>query len=291
MTSYSNKKQLRFVITLGTGKFGSSNNNQITLEGYRASVDIDKAGGAAMSTLRARVFGVRQEDMNSVTTLQWKPGTLIPNTVQVFAIDGDKTTLIFGGNIVNAWGDYQSMPDVYLHIQAQSAFFGQLQPVPPRSFKGQIDAASVVAQIAADMGYAFENNGVNVQLSNVYLAGTALDQAKDICRAAGCTLYVDDSTMAITPLNQPRQSQAPKISPQTGLVGYPTFDGIGVNFTALFNPAVLFGGLFTLETDVRQAAGQWIASSLLYNLESERPGGAWFMEIRGTANGLAVTRR
>jgi hypothetical protein len=36
MASFDNKKELRFVITLGQGGFGSSSNNQITLEGYRA---------------------------------------------------------------------------------------------------------------------------------------------------------------------------------------------------------------------------------------------------------------
>ena len=132
MPSFDSKKQLRFVITLGTGKFGSSNNDTITLQGFRAIADIDKAGGMMMGTLRAKVFGVKQVDMNSVTTLQWKPGTLIPNTVEVFAIDGTAETLVFAGNIVNAWADYQSMPDVYLHIQAQSAFFNALKAIPPR---------------------------------------------------------------------------------------------------------------------------------------------------------------
>ena len=83
MPSFENKKALRFVITLGTGKFGSSNNDTITLQGFRASADIDKAGGMMMGTLRAKIYGVKQADMNSVTTLQWKPGTLIPNTVVV----------------------------------------------------------------------------------------------------------------------------------------------------------------------------------------------------------------
>ena len=149
-----NKKRLKFIITLGTGKFGSSDNDQITLEGYRATADIDKAGGMMMGTLRARIYGVTQDDMNSITTLQWKPQEIIPNTVEVHAIDGDMETLVFAGNIVNAWGDYQTMPDVYLRLQAQSAFINQLKPVPPRSFKGSIDVASVMGQIARDLGYA-----------------------------------------------------------------------------------------------------------------------------------------
>ena len=102
MPSFSDKKQLRFVITLGTGKFGSSNNDQIILQGFRAIADIDKAGGMMMGTLRAKIYGVKQADMNSVTTLQWKPGSRIANTIEVYAIDGAAETLVFAGNIVNA---------------------------------------------------------------------------------------------------------------------------------------------------------------------------------------------
>jgi hypothetical protein len=291
MPSFDSKKQLRFVITLGTGKFGSSNNDQITLQGFRAIADIDKAGGMMMGTLRAKIFGVKQVDMNSVTTLQWKPGTLIPNTVEVFAIDGAAETLVFAGNIVNAWADYQSMPDVYLHIQAQSAFFNALKAIPPRSFKGRVDVASVMAQIARDLGYTFENNGVTTQLTDVYLPNTGMEQAKDLARAAGCDLYLDDKILAITPPNVPRKVIIPLISPASGLVGYPTFDGVGVNFQTLFNPAVTFGGSVKLETDVQQAAGEWVVTSVGHRLESEKPGGAWFSTIRGNQNGLAVTGR
>lgn len=291
MPSFSDKKQLRFVITLGTGKFGSSNNDQIILQGFRAIADIDKAGGMMMGTLRAKIYGVKQADMNSITTLQWKPGTLIPNTVEVFAIDGTAETLVFAGNIVNAWADYQGMPDVFLHIQAQAAFFNQLKAIPPRSFKGRVDVASVMAQIARDLGYTFENNGVTTQLVDVYLPNTGMEQAKDLARAAGCDLYLDDKILAITPPNVPRRVIIPLISPATGLVGYPTFDGVGVNFQALFNPAVTFGGSIKLETDVQQAAGEWVVTSVSHRLECERPGGAWFSNIRGNQNGLAVTGR
>lgn len=291
MPSFSDKKQLRVVVTLGTGKFGSSNNDQITLQGFRTIVDIDKAGGVQMGTLRAKIYGVRQQDMNSITTLQWKPGTLIPNTVEAFAIDGAAETLVFAGNIVNAWADYQSMPDVYLHIQAQSAFFNQLKAIPPRSFKGRVDVASIMGQIARDLGYSFENNGVATQLTDIYLPNTGMEQAKDLARAAGCDLYLDDKILAITPPNVPRRVIIPVISPATGLIGYPTFDGTGVNFQALFNPAVTFGGSIKLETDVQQAAGEWVVTSVAHRLESEKPGGAWFSTIRGNANGFAVTSR
>ena len=291
MPSFDSKKELRFVITLGTGKFGSSNNDQMILQGFRAVAEIDKAGGMMMGTLRAKIYGVSQADMNSATTLQWKPGSLIPNTVEVYEIDGTAETLVFAGNIVNAWGDYQSMPDVYLHIQAQSAFFNQLKAVPPRSFKGQIDVASVMSQIARDLGYTFENNGVKTQLSDIYLPNTGMEQAKDLAKAAGCDLYLDDKILAITPPNVPRKGLIPLISKDTGLIGYPTYDGVGVNFQTLFDPSITFGGSIYLSTDILQAEGEWIVTSVAHRLEAEKPGGAWFSTVRGNANGLAVTGR
>jgi len=285
-----NKKRLKFIITLGTGKFGSSDNDQITLEGYRAIADIDKAGGMMMGTLRARIYGVSQEDMNSITTLQWKPQSIIPNTVEVYAIDGDKETLVFAGNIVNAWGDYQSMPDVYLRMQAQSAFINQLKPIAPRSFQGSIDVASVMSQIARDLGYNFENNGVSVTLTDVYLPNTGLEQAKDLAHAANIDLYLDDKTLAITPANSPRGELIPEISAESGMIGYPTFDGIGVNFQTIFNPSITFGGRIKLTTDIKQAAGEWIVTSIGHRLESEKPGGSWLSNVRGNANGLAISK-
>jgi hypothetical protein len=291
MPSFSNKKYLKVVVTLGTDKFGSSEYNTITLQGFRTSIYIDKAGGVQMSSLRARVYGVRQDDMNSITTLQWRPKLLVPNTVEVYALEDDVETLIFAGNIINAWGNYHTMPDVFLEIQAQAAFFARLKPVAPRSFKGVMDVPSVMGQIARDLGYAFENNGVTTKMRDIYLAGTGLDQAKELAQMSRIAMYVDDKVLAIAPQDQPRAGLIPLISPATGMIGYPTFDGVGVNFQTLFNPAIRFGGSIKLETDISQAAGEWVVTSVAHQLDSEMPHGRWFSYVRGNINGLAVTRR
>ncbi len=289
MLSFTNPKELKFVITLGTGNFGSSNQNQITLEGFRARAKIDKAGGMQMGTLRAQIFGVSQSNMNSATTLQWKPKAFIPNTVQVFAVDGAQETLIFSGNIINAWGNYQNMPDVFLEIQAQAAYFNQLQAVSPTSFQGQIDVATAMAQLAKNMGLTFENNGVNgVSLVNQYLPNTYLEQAKTLAAAAGIWLYIDDGTLAITPAYQPRTKPIPLISANTGMQGYPTFDGVGVNFKTLFNPSITFGGSVELDTTIPQARGVWIVTSIAHDLDAVVPNGQWLSTVRGNQTGLAV---
>lgn len=291
MQSFENKKQLKFVITLGTGKFGSTDYNIITLQGFRASVNIDKAGGVQMSTLDAKIFGVKQADMNSITTLQWKPTFNIFNTVEVYAIDGEVETLVFAGNIVNAWGDYGAPPEVFLHIRAQAAYFNQLQAVKPLSIKGGIDVDVVMRRIAKDMGLQYENKNVHIFLTDVYIADTLTEQAKQLARAGNFSLYIDDKILAIANKYEPRQGSIPLISSKSGLIGYPTFNGIGVEFQTLFNPAITFGGAVKLETSIEQAAGEWIVRSISHKLESEKPGGAWFSRIIGNVNGLAVIRQ
>lgn len=290
MTSFTNKKELKFVITLGTGKFGSSDNNQITLEGFRAVVAIDKAGGAMMGTLNARIYGIDQKNMNSITTGTWQIGFVIKNTVQVFAIDGDIETLIFSGNIVNAWGDYLSMPDVFLMIQAQSTYVLGLQTANPISIKGGIDVAVVMQRIAADMGLSFENNNVSVIIENAYVANTLKEQALELARMCNISLYIDDTVLAITPLYGARAGIVPEISSESGLIGYPTFDGYGVNFSTYFNPAITFGGVIKLVTDIKPAAGTWHVTSISHLLESEKPQGYWQSQVRGNFGNVVIPK-
>lgn len=287
--SFENIKDLMFVITLSTGSFGSSSNNQITLQGFRASVDVDKGGGQMFGQLRAQIYGVSQSNMNSITTLMYQPRTLNPNTISVYAVDGPQQTLVFQGNIVTAWGVYQQ-PEVFLQIVAQAAYFNQLQAVPPTSYQGSVDVATAMSQIATVMGYTFENNGVSgVTLSNPYLPGTAIDQANAIAQAAGIWWGIDNGVMFIAPSYTPRSNGKviPQIGPTTGLNGYPVFDGAGINLQCLFNPSVKFMGLIQLVTSIPRAAGQWIATGISYKLESQKPGGAWFMTIRGNFSGIS----
>lgn len=294
--SFDNPKELKFVITLGTGNFGSSNNNQITLQGFRARARIDKAGGMMMGTLRAQIYGVSQSNMNSCVTFPYQPQKLAQqaevkmNTVQVSAIDGDSETLIFTGNIVNAWGNYQNMPDVFLEIQAMSTAVSLLAPAIPTSFDGPIDVVTAIQQLAGKMNLTFENNGVSgISLVNQYLSGTYIEQVQTLAKAARIWMYIDNEILAISPSNQPRTTiSVPLISPQTGLKGYPTFDSIGINIVSLFNPAIRFGGSIQVQSSIPQANGKFIATNIGYDLDSLAPNGQWFMQIRGTKSGLAI---
>lgn len=244
-----------------------------------------------MSTMKAKINGVSQADMNSITTLQWRLTDLNKNSVEVYAIDGSLETLVFAGYILNAFGDYRGMPDVYLNIQANATYYPQMQPVQPFSIPGSVSAPVPMAKIADGLGLAFENNNVNSILTDIYYANNLKERACMLARDGNFDLYIDDKTLAITNKNEGRAGLVPLISSQTGLIGYPTFDAQGVNFSTLFNPSIQFGGKIELDTTLPRAKGTWIVQSMQHILESEKPGGQWMSSIRATLGNFVVNRQ
>jgi hypothetical protein len=281
------RRVIKITITLGTGNFGTTGANQLTIQGLRVLADIKATGGPAFTQASIRVFGMKQADMNQLTVLSFGVKAIVRNTIKVEA-DG---ATVFEGDILNAWADYQSAPDVPMLIDAQSAFFAQVAPTAPASVNGSADVAVMLQSIAIKMGLTFENNGVTARLGNPYLPGTLVDQAKAIAKAASVDLYIDRGIMAICPKGGPRKAgEVPLISPATGLLGYPTFDRMGVTFGCIFNPAIQFGGRVQVDTQVVQARGTWKVTGLTHTLESEKQGGQWTSQVKCTETGLVAVR-
>lgn len=287
-TSFQNKKSLRFTITLGVGVF-SGTDNRVVLEGFRAIASIQKAGGQMMTAATVRIFGLEQELMAKLTTLAFLAMSYTKNTIQIEAIDGESKTLVYLGQIINAWGDYATAPDVSLYIETQSGFFDQVTIAPPLSFKGVVDVAVLVKQLADAMDLQFENNGVVSKISNPNYNGTLIDQLRNLTNDTNTDFYLDGGILAITPKGIARTQgvrTVPTINSQSGLIGYPTFDKVGITFKNLFNPDIRFGGQIVMESDIPQANGTWQVCSVNYDLESEKPNGQWFASVRCTGTGL-----
>jgi len=276
-TSFENKKQLRFVVTLAEGVF-SDKNNQVVLDGFRAVVEVQKAGGQMMSTSTVRIYGLAQELMNQLTTLAFKAMSYVKNTIDIIVIDGDQQVLIFRGQIINAWGDYSGMPDVCLYIETQTGYFQQVELGNPLAYKGVANVSDLMSVLAGRLGVPLENNNVTAKISNPNYPGSTIDQIRNLASDTKTDFYLDDTVLAICPrglTRKPQTANAPLISSQSGMIGYPTFDKVGITFSTLFNPSIKFGGQIIMESDIPQANGLWQVCSMVHKLESEKPGGAW----------------
>lgn len=285
------KKRLRFTFTLSNSSlFEGTNSNTLVIEGLRAIVNVKSAGFPIAPTAQAQVFGVRESDMNALTMLAWKPLGLQRNTMKIEANNGDGWVAVFSGQIIESGPDYDGAPDACLRVQAVSLYYERLAPAPPSSYTGAVQVATIVEDFALAMGYVFENNDVQAVLQSPYIPNTLAEQLRTVCDQAGVDLYIDGDVIAITPKGQPRQGQQVELNAQSGLLGYPKIDKVGITLQCLYNPGLRFGGPVNVTSDVPKANGSWYIYALEHYLSVENPGGPWFSLLGCSEFGRTVVR-
>lgn len=285
MTTSLVNRQLRASLVLPQGSFPGTSSNTLVLEGYRMSAKLTGAGNFTSQCVM-QIFGMRQVDMNAVTVLFGQDGNPININARAILIleanDSGNWLKVFEGQFSEAQPDYRSLPDVALSISAVTGMGWQILPAPPSSFSGGVDVVKLCQQLANQMGYAFENNGVTGQLNTPYLSGTLMDQFREVTGAAGIDYYFDSkSTLIICPKNQPRQGkQAVVLSPTTGLVGYVSLSRFGIELDCLWNAAIELGSEIQIQnSDVPGTNGNWFPYKFEHNLETIKPGGRWFSHL------------
>ena len=287
MSGSYTQKLLTVQFTLGTGTFGETGQNILTISGLRVSATVVKSGGAALGSAQIRIFGMTQSQMNQLSTLGLLITQVRRNTVTLMAGDAiSGMSQVFTGTIVNAWSDYQGAPQVSFNVEAYAAYLDAIKPVAPTSYPpGGTDVATIMAGLATQMGLQFENNGVSAKLASPYFPGTAKDQAQRCADAANINWVIDNGVFAIWPKNAVRSGSAVVISPETGLVGYPIFDSMGVILRTLFNPLIRYGCLVQVDSSLTPANGVWSVYALTYDLSCMTPGGPWFNTMKTARQG------
>ncbi|WP_322082895.1 baseplate hub protein [Burkholderia sp. BCC1972] len=276
------KKRIDVTITLGEGEFGDDGSNTVTLTGLRVQALIAVLGGEAMAEAQVRVSGLPLSMINRLTTIGPINTAFRNNKLQLAAGDDENGMhVVYSGTIGEAHGDFQGMPDVALNILGWAGLYDSVKPVGALSYVGSVDAATIMQELADTMGLAFENNGVQVQLSNPYFPGTALAQVRACARAADINYLIDRDTLAIWPLAGARATagELPLISPRTGMRGYPMFSSKGISLVTEFNPDIKCGSQVKVESSLDAANGIWNVFELSHALESETPDGQWFTQL------------
>jgi len=281
-------KYIEVDFTLDHGVFAGGGNTY-TAKGLRISANIVKAGGLSKGQAALAIFGLPLSTMNQLGTFGQTLTITGKNTVTVKAGDDpNNLATIYVGTIFNAYMDGQSQPNVPFRVDASVAAYEAVVPVPPTSQPGSQDVAGLLGQMAKAANLQFENNGLSTKIMNPYYPGTAIQQIDELCEHAGLEYIIDNGTLAIWNPNQARQGAATPISPETGLVGYPRFNSLGVDIVTLWQPTLAYGQNIQVQSSITPACGTWTIHYLEYDLECETPNGRWFCNIMAHVPGSMV---
>src|SRR6516164_306988 len=285
------KKKITLIFTLGQGQFGQTGSNTVTVEGLRVSCQIVKTGSAAMSQANIRIFGLTPTVYNSLASIYPVNLGIQRNTVTVQAGDDvNGIATVFIGQITIAQIDLNSQPDSVMNIVAQTGLLQALTPIQPTSYPMGAAVATAMQSLATQMNLNFENNNVTAILPKSYFPGTARQQALAIVEASGIKWNGgDDGVLAIWKNGSSRGGVIPIISPDTGMIGYPSYSNIGIGVRTSYNPNIQYGGQIQLKSTLQVAHlnGNWQVFGLTHMLESELPDGQWMTEIQGFSIGAA----
>ncbi len=296
------KKVIDVTIALGKGQFGNQpNSDVVTLHGYRVVLNMTAYFGSTQGQLQCKVYGLPLDMMAQLTTIGPINGQIrAANKISISVGDVDNAlTTIFNGTIYTAWADLQESPNACLNVISLSPGDIAITPVGATSFKGPQSVETICTQIINNINSAcpgqqmtLVNNGVDVHLSDVYLPGAGLNQIKLLAQAGKFSYRIDSTgsggmssnTLVISPNGQYTNDPVITLTPHSdpGLVGYPTFSSDGVIVKSTFANIRQSQKVLIRDSIITQANDSWQAQNITHQLESERPGGAWFTQFLGT---------
>jgi hypothetical protein len=285
------QRALGFTFQTGTGSFGASGFNTIQVpDGLWATAKINKQGSPAYNEADIRIFGLSQSIMNQMSRIGLQPAAYRNNIVTVTAGElGGSMPTVFVGGIEDAWPDFSNPTEVAFCIKANTGRLAAMKPATPTSYSGSTSVVSIMQNLAGQMGYTLENNGVTGQLPSPYFSGALRAQALSAAEQAGIYVYFEDDNgvMAIVPKSASRNTTAPTISPAEGMDGYPAYVGPGsIALKTEYNDQIrVLGNVNVQNSIVGNANGSWRVMQLLHDL-STMPDGPWFTEIPLATNVL-----
>lgn len=281
-------KQLRvtFVLTGTNQVFPGTNSNTLKLAGLRTRAKVQAVARLATNA-DISVYGMQEKDMTALTVVFANPPVVLDHVVILEAKDnGDPDpergwTKVFSGTIKEAQPNFASAPDVSFDVIAMTGYFKKIQPVAPTSYPFEVDIGVAAADIIDRMGFTYVDGGATGVLTNPYFDGTLYDQLAQACAAANADFYFLNDNVLVTPNNKPRKAQpAVVLNAGSGLVGYPSYSGAGLDVRAVFNPAFACGTPIELTSRVPAATGRWYPFGMTHLLEANVPKGQWLTSMK-----------
>lgn len=240
-----------------------------TFSEFAVNVRVTKKGAPDLPEAEVTLHGLGLDMMEQLTSLTFLKNARQNNILVIEAgYTEDTIAQIYRGEITKASADFNATPDVTFIIESKSGSYPSVIPQSPIAVKGQQPAIEVIKQLASQIGYNVENNGITTSISNTYIQGSPIQKIKSIANAINADLIIDDNTIVITPRGEPRKhSVTPVLSAENGLIGYPTLTDDGIDAVCFFNPEVRIGSCITIDTIVPKAKGTWKVTQFTHELE------------------------
>lgn len=249
-------------------------------------VYLNRLPGWLGSNASVVIFGMLNEDITAMT--KFNPiFTNFSNQVNVYAgyidivpePDGsysqDRVTnaidllpIIYMGQIVSAGADFND-PNKPFVIQTNVTTQAITTINDSFSVNEKTNASAVVTQLidqfnnsSEQIQYKLKSISPDTIVNNIHYTGSFESNLKNFCQDYGYQMIVEPSTnstqlITITRLGQSASDEVNILSPETGLIGYPTIQPLGVLATEYFNNTRSINDKIALDTTYTPLRIDW----------------------------------
>lgn len=243
-----------------------------------AEISIVKASGIENTTASITVYGIDIDTINAFSRLNPVNGTnLFDNLVNVYAgytIDSEGfPPLIYSGPVRMAGPDYNNPSRPFTVISmigliTQNTYVLATNPV------GTIPLNTLFQSILLKdktITYTYQPNNVNGYTKDVIYTGSVRQQMFNAASQHGYKVFFDNSTVYVAPIGQPYNTQLFDLNVNTGMLGYPKVDELGLSVRMRPNNAIGFGQQIKLDSFNYIANGVWYINAMTYTLQNRGP--------------------
>lgn len=274
------KKKIEIHIILANGVFANGSNTKV-VKNLPCKVQVQCCQLPMKDQASVSIYGLKKEDLDALTWLVWNPLSVDRNQIAIYASDeGDiAPPLVFAGEIQSSVPEYNTAPDIALNITAISGYYSGMIAMSPYSFKGSIPVASILEELAKKIDYAFINNGNTQEVKDPYLKGSPIQQVIELAKNTGANINIKNNQII---LNSSTGNNLFKtvISPQNGMIEYPTPTPQGFRVRAEFLSTVSIGDVIQIENSIiPKANGNWSVAGITHSLGCEMDNAPWFTEL------------
>lgn len=276
MANNFTEKQIRVSITLDAGGGRAS---KVVFSNHAISASIRKQGMPELPTASLDIYGLTLDQMSNLTMLSFDAQSLRKNEIVIEAgTRGGQLSTVFIGEITNSAPDFSAVPSPTMHIEAITTAYARLEPSRPVSVKGSQTANSLCEAFAKEANLKFVNRGCTASVKDCVINGDPIEKMKWVANTVGADLIIEDSEATLIPKDGARGEivEVSLISPETGEIGYPSFDQQGINFSCFFRPEIHLADLIKIQSTLPRATGIWKVYSLTHDLSALMPSsGVW----------------
>lgn len=173
----------------------------ITIKDFLAYLKINCDGLPSINSANIRIYGLDRDMMDRLSFIQYRGQDVSSCSIDCYY----NGSLIFSGDITNAYPDFSKVPDVSFYILSLTNYRQLVKPIRPTSMKGEQTMDTIVSTIVKDMkgNYIVINSGVNIADSNIYLEGSNIQKLIKLSEDYNFDLIINENSIVIADYDKP----------------------------------------------------------------------------------------